>query len=383
MTIRLAILGSTGSIGQQTLDVVREHPEAFDVVALAAGGNLDLLTRQVQEFQPRLVSTAHPSDGSQFPGCTCVCSDEGLLEVATCPEADIVVVATTGHSAIKPALAAIRQGKQLALANKEVIVCAGELLINAAKQAGSEIRPIDSEHSAIWQSLMSSNNRGDVECITLTASGGALRNLPVDQLASVTAEQALAHPNWSMGRKVTIDSATLMNKGLEVIEAHWLFGTSFDQIDVVIHPQSIIHSLVTFVDGSTIAQLGLPDMRVPIQYALTYPDRLPSPGRQLNLSELGALEFASPDRERYPALELAFEAGRAGATYPTVLSAADEIAVDAFLNGRIAFGEIVSIVQSTVDGHHPALGELTLEAIEQADQWARQFAEQRIIRAHR
>lgn len=378
MTIRLAILGSTGSIGRQTLDVVREHPDAFEVVALAGGANQDLLAQQVREFQPGLVSTLHPSDENQFPGCTCVCSDEGLLEVATCADADIIVVATTGHSAIKPALAAIRQGKQLALANKEVIVCAGELLIDAATQAGSDIRPIDSEHSAIWQCLMSSHVAQDVERITLTASGGALRNLPVDQLPGVTAEQALAHPNWSMGRKVTIDSATLMNKGLEVIEAHWLFKMPFDRIDVVIHPQSIIHSLVTFVDGSTIAQLGLPDMRVPIQYALTYPGRLPSPERRLNLSELGTLEFTPPDRGRYPALEIACEAGKAGSTYPTVLSAADEIAVDAFLDGRIAFGEIIDIVRSAVDDHQPEPGSLTLEAIEHADRWARDFAERQI-----
>lgn len=378
MTTRLAILGSTGSIGRQTLDVVREHRDHFDVVALAAGDNLDVLAAQVKEFQPRLVSTLQPCDEDRFPGCHCVCSEDGLLEVATTGDADIVVVATTGHSAIKPTLAAVRAGKQVALANKEVVVCAGELLMGAAREAGVAIRPVDSEHSAIWQCLLGERGPRRPERITLTASGGALRTLPAVQLPHVTVEQALAHPNWTMGPKVTIDSATLMNKGLEVIEAHWLFDMPYDQLDVVIHPQSIIHSLVTFADGSTLAQLGIPDMRIPIQYALTYPDRLPAPGRHLNLAEMGPLEFSAPDRERYPALDLAYAAGRAGGTYPTVLSASDEVAVEAFLAGDITYGQLIDTVQAVLDIHRPEPGALSLEMIDRADSWARSEADERI-----
>lgn len=373
MTVRLAILGSTGSIGCQTLDVVREFPEHFSVVALAAGTNLDLLHDQVREFTPSLVSTSQPCDASRFAPCEVLCEDDGLRAVATHPDADIVVVATTGHSAIVPTLDALREGKEVALANKEVVVCSGEILIPAADEAGVEIRPIDSEHSAIWQCLKASGTTSDIARITLTASGGALRDLPVEQLSSVTAEQALAHPNWVMGAKVTIDSATLMNKGLEVIEAHWLFSASYDQIDVVIHPQSLVHSMVTYIDGSTMAQLGIPDMRVPIQYALTYPDRIRADSRQLNLLEMGTLEFGPPDRQRYPALDLAYQAGRSGSTYPTVLSAADEVAVDAFLHGRISFGSITELVADALDSHNPASGSLTLDAIHDADRWARQW----------
>ena len=371
MTTRLAILGSTGSIGSQTLDVVRGLPDHFSVVALAAGGNLDLLAEQVREFQPSLVSTSRPCDGELFSPCEVLCDDEGLLAVATHPDADIVVVATTGHSAIVPTLQALKAGKEVALANKEVVVCAGDLLVAAADDAGIEIRPIDSEHSAIWQCLKARGATDDVRSITLTASGGALRDVPIEQLSTVTADQALAHPNWVMGAKVTIDSATLMNKGLEVIEAHWLFRTSYDRIDVVIHPQSLIHSMVTYSDGSTLAQLGIPDMRVPIQYALTYPDRLPAPDRHLNLARMETLEFREPDRERFPALDLAYAAGRAGATYPTVLSAADEIAVDAFLQNAIHFGSITALVEQVLEEHNPESGILSLEAISAADEWAR------------
>ncbi len=380
MTTRLAILGSTGSIGSQTLDVVRSLPEYFSVVALAAGSNLDLLDEQVREFKPTTVSTSTPCEPSRFSGCDVVCEDEGLMAVATHPDADIVVVATTGHSAIVPTLKALEAGKEVALANKEVVVCAGELLIPAADAAGIEIRPIDSEHSAIWQCLKSRGTTDDVQAITLTASGGALRDLPIAQLPDVTAEQALAHPNWVMGAKVTIDSATLMNKGLEVIEAHWLFRTDYDRIDVVVHPQSLIHSMVTYCDGSTMAQLGIPDMRVPIQYALSYPERLPAPDRHLNLAEMGTLEFRKPDEQRFPALSLAYQAGRAGSTYPTVLSAVDEVAVDAFLAGQIRFGQITALIHEILDLHHPDSGRLTLEAIHEADDWARSRAAEMIQR---
>jgi 1-deoxy-D-xylulose-5-phosphate reductoisomerase len=374
MTTRLAILGSTGSIGQQTLDVVRELPEHFSVVALAAGTNLDALEEQVREFSPSLVSTSQQCDAARFAPCHVLCEDEGLRAVATHPDADLVVIATTGHSAMVPTLEALDAGKQIALANKEVVVCAGEILIPRADAAGIEIRPIDSEHSAIWQCLKARGTTDDIAKITLTASGGALRDLPVVDLPTVTAEQALAHPNWVMGAKVTIDSATLMNKGLEVIEAHWLFRTDYDQIDVVIHPQSLVHSMVTFVDGSTMAQLGIPDMRVPIQYSLTYPDRIVSTDRHLDLLNMGKLEFAPPDHQRFPALNLAYKAGRAGSTYPTILSAVDEVAVNAFLNNRITFGAITSLVERALDAHSPVSGAVTLESIHDADEWARRTA---------
>jgi 1-deoxy-D-xylulose-5-phosphate reductoisomerase len=378
MTTTLAILGSTGSIGRQTLDVVREHPDHFRVVGLAAGGNLDLLASQAREFSPRLVCTSQRCDADLFEPCPVVSGNEGLLEIATMHDAEMIVVATSGHSAIKPTLAAMEAGKQVALANKEVVVCAGEILMRTAGQTRTLIRPIDSEHSAIWQCLASGNPEREVTRITLTASGGALRNLPIEQLGHVTVEQALAHPNWTMGPKVTIDSASLMNKGLEVIEAHWLFDVPYSSLDVVIHPQSIVHSMVTFIDGSTLAQLGVPDMRVPIQYALTYPERISSTDRHLNLIDMGTLEFYPPDLNRYPALGLARQAGEAGSTYTTVLSAADEVAVQAFIQGRIHFGEITELVEFALDEHRPPRGQLTLEAIEEADHWARDMAESRI-----
>lgn len=382
MTTRLAILGSTGSIGQQTLDVVRQLPERFSVVALAAGSNLDLLGDQVQEFRPSLISTISADQSHNFPDCECMNGDSGLSAVATHPDADMVVVATTGHSAIVPTIQALREGKEVALANKEVIVCAGEIIMREAVEAGIAIRPIDSEHSAIWQCLLARGTTDDVAKITLTASGGALRDIPLDQLPDVTVDQALAHPNWVMGAKVTIDSATLMNKGLEVIEARWLFDTEFDNLDVVIHPQSLIHSMVTFTDGSTMAQLGIPDMRVPIQYALTAPERIAAPDRHLDLTAMGTLEFRPPDLERFPALKLANQAGRAGLTYPTVLSAVDEIAVDQFLAGNIRFGDITDLVDRTLQAHIPSGTQVTLEAIQEADRWAREFADQLIATAN-
>jgi 1-deoxy-D-xylulose-5-phosphate reductoisomerase len=374
MTTRLAILGSTGSIGRQTLDIVRSLPERFSVVAIAAGENLPVLEAQVNEFRPQLVSTSVRCSPDRFAPSRAVHGDEGLTAVATHPDADIVVIATSGHSAIVPTLEAISSGKEIALANKEVVVCAGELLMLAAKQAGISIRPVDSEHSAIWQCLMARGANNEIASITLTASGGALRDVPVDDLPTVTALQALAHPNWKMGPKVTIDSATMINKGLEVIEAHWLFDVPFDQIDVVIHPQSLVHSLVTYRDGSTMAQLGVPDMRVPIQYALTYPARIPAPDRALNIADIGALEFRKPEMERYPGLSLCYEAGRAGSTYPTVLSAADEVAVESFLKDEIPYGALADVIRHTIDLHRPETRELSLRAIHEADEWARRVA---------
>ncbi|ACZ39174.1 1-deoxy-D-xylulose-5-phosphate reductoisomerase [Sphaerobacter thermophilus] len=375
MRQRLAILGSTGSIGRQTLGVVDHLPDRFEVVALAAGHNAELLQEQVDRYRPRLVSVADGCDPRTIQAPEVLSGAEGLEAVATMPEADIVVVATSGHSAIRPTLEAIRRGKTIALANKEAIVCAGEILVGEARRRGVEIRPVDSEHSAVWQCLSVRHQESEVDRVTLTASGGPFRDTPAAELATVTVEQAMAHPTWRMGSKVTVDSATLMNKGLEVIEAHWLFDLPYERIDTVIHPQSIVHALVSFADGSVVAHLAVPDMRLPIQYALTYPERPPAPHLRLDIAALGRLEFSPPDPERFPALELARAAGEAGSTYPTVLSSADEVAVAAFIAGRLGFTGIVDVVRAVLDRHQPAPGPLTLEAIAEADAWARREAE--------
>ena len=375
MRQRLAILGSTGSIGRQTLAVVDHLPDRFEVVALAAGHNAELLQEQVDRYRPRLVSVADGCDPRTIQAPEVLSGAEGLEAVATMPEADIVVVATSGHSAIRPTLEAIRRGKTIALANKEAIVCAGEILVGEARRRGVEIRPVDSEHSAVWQCLSVRHQESEVDRVTLTASGGPFRDTPAAELATVTVEQAMAHPTWRMGSKVTVDSATLMNKGLEVIEAHWLFALPYERIDTVIHPQSIVHALVSFADGSVVAHLAVPDMRLPIQYALTYPERPPAPHLRLDIAALGRLEFSPPDPERFPALELARAAGEAGSTFPTVLSSADEVAVAAFIAGRLGFTGIVDVVRAVLDRHQPAPGPLTLEAIAEADAWARREAE--------
>ncbi|MGH2532486.1 MAG: 1-deoxy-D-xylulose-5-phosphate reductoisomerase [Thermomicrobiales bacterium] len=373
-TLGVTVLGSTGSVGRQTLDVIAHHPDRFRVVALAAGSNLALLQDQIARHHPTLVAvdqeSAEPGAALDHPAI--LRGHDGLIAAATHPDVDVVVVATSGHSAIIPTARAIEAGKTIALANKETIVCAGELIVPLAHTHGVTIRPIDSEHSAIWQSL--GNARGqDVERLILTASGGPFRTMPAEQIANVTVEDALDHPTWKMGGKITIDSATMMNKGLELIEAHWLFDVPYGRIDVLVHPESIIHSLVEFRDGSQIAQLSLPDMRLPIQYALTYPDHLPGPCRRLSLAEVGALHFEPPDVERFPALRLARDAGVAGSTYPTVLSAADEVAVDAFVGGRIAFPTIAEIVARALDAHRPETG-LSWESIAAADRWGRATA---------
>jgi 1-deoxy-D-xylulose-5-phosphate reductoisomerase len=280
-----------------------------------------------------------------------------------------VVVATSGHDAILPTIAAIEASKVIALANKETLVCAGEIIMPLVQQRGTSLRPVDSEHSAIWQALQGSRHH-DIARLIITASGGPFRTLDARELASVTANDALAHPTWAMGAKITIDSASLMNKGLEVIEAHWLFDMPYEQIEVVVHPQSIIHSIVEYVDGSQLAQLGLPDMRTPIQYALSYPARLPRRGERLNLQQIGTLHFQPPDLERFPCLQLARDAGTAGATYPTVLSAADDVAVAAFLEGQISFPSIPDVIAEVVEAHVPET-QVTVEAILAADAWAR------------
>jgi 1-deoxy-D-xylulose-5-phosphate reductoisomerase len=367
----VAVLGSTGSVGRQTLDVLSLMSDQFRVVALAAGNNYQLLAEQVRRVHTDYVALdAAPPADSDLPGTLGV-GPEGLMAAATHPEADVVVVATSGHAAIDPTFAAVAAGKTIVLANKETIVCAGELIMPFAREHGVEIRPADSEHSAIWQCLQAAP-KANISRLIVTASGGPFRGATLEQLRTVTAADALSHPTWSMGNKITIDSATLMNKGLEVIEARWLFDVPYRQIDVVVHPESIVHSLVEFVDGSHLAQLGLPDMKLPIQYALTSPNRSPNPWPRLSLTEIGSLHFEPPDLTRFPALALARQAGEAGSTYPTVLSSADEIAVAEFLSGRLTFLDIAAVISDVLD-HHSAPSTLTREAITEADDWARRF----------
>ncbi len=370
MVTRIALLGSTGSVGRQTLDVIERHPDTFEVVALAAGKNLDLLREQVRRHRPKLVVSTAPA--SDFVGIESLQTPDGLEAAATRTDVDLVVFATSGHDAIPATMAAIAAGKHVALANKEAIVCAGDVIMPLARAHGVTIRPIDSEHSAIWQALASGPS-ASVSRIILTASGGPFRTTPAEALARVTYEQALKHPNWNMGAKITVDSATLANKGLEVIEAHHLFDTPIDRIDVVVHPEQIIHSLVEYEDGNTLAQLSNPDMRLPIQYALTWPGRLPFPAKPLDLPAIAGLSFEPPDVERFPALRIAREAGTAGKTYPTVYSAADEIAVEAFAHGRIRFVDIPGVIEATLAAHDAATV-ASLDDVLDADTWARREA---------
>lgn len=371
MVTRIALLGSTGSIGRQTLDVIEQHPESFKLVTIAAGRNIDELRKQVRKHRPALVVTG--SSETNIEGIETLPTPEGLTAAATHPDVDLVVFATSGHQAIPATIEAIKHGKQVALANKEAIVCAGDIIMPLAKAHGVTIRPIDSEHSAIWQSLASGPPHA-VQRITLTASGGPFRTTPTRELEGVTYEQALKHPNWSMGSKITVDSATLVNKGLELIEAHHLFGLGLNHIDIVVHPEQIIHSLVEFNDGNTIAQLSFPDMRLPIQYALTYPDRLPNDAaRRLDLVSIRSFTFESPDTTRFPALRLAREAGEAGATYPTVYSAVDEVAVDAFANRQLAFQGIAHLIEAVLERHEPH-AIMALDDVLHADSWARREA---------
>ena len=366
---RLAILGSTGSIGRQTLQVVRSLPSRFRVVALAAGQNTDLLAQQIDEFRPDF---AHCQTGPPPARPTAAFQCLSPEEIARRSDVDMVVIATSGKAGLLPTLSAVTAGKDVALANKESLVMAGEIIIRAAKANGARILPVDSEHSAVWQCL-----RGEEQPaarVILTASGGPFRSFTPDELERVTTDQALNHPSWRMGRKVTIDSATLMNKGLEVIEAHWLFDLPYDRIEVVVHPQSIIHSMVEFADGSIKAQMGYPDMRLPIQYALTYPERLPNEELpRIEWSSVKELTFEQPDPERFPCLVMAIEAGKVGGTQPAVLCAADEAAVDLFLSGGIRFTDIARLVAKVL-AEHRTVADPTLEDIIAADGWARQRA---------
>ncbi|MFC1991822.1 1-deoxy-D-xylulose-5-phosphate reductoisomerase [Chloroflexota bacterium] len=369
---RLAVLGSTGSIGQQTLEVVRALPHHFKIVGLAAGQNLDLLAKQIKEFKPGFVY--HQGSGQPLHQAG---TDYELIspeEMASHPLVDTVVIASSGKAGLIPTLAAVRAGKDIALANKESLVMAGELITKEAKLNNARILPIDSEHSAIWQCL-----NGEIQPaarIILTASGGPFRQYSPAQLEGVTVEQALKHPSWQMGNKVTIDSATLMNKGLEIIEARWLFDMPLDNIRVLVHPQSIIHSMVEFIDGSIKAQLSYPDMRLPIQYALSYPERLPNPQlRNLDWDEINKLTFEQPDFDTFPCLKLAIEAGKKGGTYPAVLCASDEVAVELFLSRFIKFTDIAGLVERTL-ADHKASTQPGLEEIIAADTWAREKVSQ-------
>jgi len=368
---RLAVLGSTGSIGRQTLEVARSLGERVRVVALAAGRNHGLLLEQAREFSPLALWCADRRRHTELLAA-CDARWSSMEEIATRPDVDIVVVATSGRAGLAPTLAALRAGKTVALANKEVLVMAGNLVTAAARAGGGQLRPVDSEHSAIWQCLWG-EDASAIRRLILTASGGAFRDRPVAELASVTAAEALRHPTWNMGRKVTVDSATLLNKGFEAIEARWLFDVPLERIDVLMHRESIVHSLVEFTDGSVKAQLAPPDMRLPIQAALTYPDRLSSLATRLDLAELGSLTFSEPDVERYPCLKLALEAGRRGGTYPTVLAGADEVAVERFLRGEIRFDEIARVIESVLSGH-TSMDDPDLEDILAADDWARRQA---------
>lgn len=375
----VVLLGSTGSIGTSTIKVAEDLPDRIRLLGLAAGNNSELLLEQTRKHRPQAISIADPAKANelrQLLGATTeVCSgSEGLLRLATLPAADIVLIAIVGTAGLQPALAAIRAGKDIAIASKEILVMAGEIVMREARQHGVRVLAVDSEHSAIFQCL-DGKPPSSVRHLWLTASGGPFRTLPKEAFASITVEQALKHPSWVMGRKITIDSATLFNKGLEMIEARWLFDIEMERVGVVVHPQSVVHSMVEFVDGSMLAQLSTPDMCLPIQYALTYPDRVPSARVQTSLAGLGSLTFEEPDPDRFPALSLARRAGEAGGTLPAVLNAANEVAVEAFVNRQISFPQISEMVRRTLERHHP-VSHPTLEQILAADAWARKEAAQ-------
>ncbi|MFC2045741.1 1-deoxy-D-xylulose-5-phosphate reductoisomerase [Chloroflexota bacterium] len=369
---QLVVLGSTGSIGQQTLDIVRAFPERFKVLGLSAKNNVSLLTEQIKEFQPSYVN--YPEDDTRFeeiqPSLTANKAELLPLDnIIGQSQADIVVIAISGSAGLIPTLTAVKAGKTVALANKESLVMAGEIIIREAEINNASILPIDSEHSALWQCLI--NEKQNVSQLILTASGGPFLHHTQLQLEEATTEQALMHPSWQMGRKITIDSATMINKGFEVIEAHWLFQVPFDNIKVLVHPQSIVHSMVEFIDGSIKAQLSCPDMRLPIQYALSYPERFSNPQLpKLDLDRLSNLTFEEPDFDKFPCLKLSIAAGRKGGTYPTVLCVADEVAVELFLSQLISFPDIPRIIEQVLEKHQSIVNP-TLDDILAADKWTR------------
>ncbi|MCK8816493.1 1-deoxy-D-xylulose-5-phosphate reductoisomerase [Natroniella sulfidigena] len=375
---KISILGSTGSIGKQTLEVIDNLTDDFEVLALTANQNVELLTAQVKKYKPQYAVLMNEEAATELKynlkdlQTEVLVGKSGLIKAATLAEIDLVVNAVVGAVGVKPTLEAIKAGKDIGLANKETLVTAGEIVMREAKQYGVSILPIDSEHNAIFQALQGEEQE-QVSRIILTASGGPFREANATDLEEVTVEQALNHPNWDMGGKITIDSATLMNKGLEVIEAKWLFDLDFEQIDVVVHPQSIVHSLVEYQDHSMLAELGLPDMKVPIQYVLTYPKRKENRLESLELAEVGKLTFEEPKRELFPCLDFAYQAGKIGGTMPAVLNAANEIAVAQFLNGELKFIQIPQIIQKVMEAHQ-SVKNPTLDDILAADSWAREQA---------
>jgi 1-deoxy-D-xylulose-5-phosphate reductoisomerase len=373
----VVLLGSTGSIGTSTVKVVDDLPDRLRLVGLAAGNNLELLLEQTRKHQPEAISINDQAKAAELRNLlgtrTEVSSgSDGLLKLATLPAADIVVIAIVGTAGLQPALAAIRAGKDIAVASKEILVMAGEIVMNEARKEGVRVLAVDSEHSAIFQCL-DSKPPASVRRLWLTASGGPFRTTPKNEFASITVERALKHPSWVMGRKITIDSATLFNKGLEMIEARWLFDIEISRVAVVVHPQSVVHSMVEFVDGSMLAQLSTPDMCLPIQYALTYPERAVSSRVQTDLAKIGALTFEEPDLDRFPAVDLARKAGDRGGTLPAVLNAANEVAVEQFCNGRLNFSQIPEVVRHTMD-RHESISHPSLLQILAADSWARHEA---------
>ena len=384
---KISILGSTGSIGQSTLSVVEKFPDRFRVVGLAAGNNVDILEKQVRRFMPAMVSVVSPLAAESLKKR---CADvknvsifsgvEGMIRVAAAEEAQITVSAIVGTAGLVPTMAAIRAGKTIALANKEVLVTAGELVMAECRGRGVKLFPVDSEHSAIFQCLHAGADK-DVRKLILTASGGPFRSFSKKDLVKVTLAQALKHPNWSMGRKITIDSATMMNKGLEVIEARWLFDMKPEMITVLVHPQSIVHSMVEYTDGAVVAQLGMPDMKGPIAYALSYPERLGDVSPALDLAAVGTLTFEKPDLERFPCMAYAYNALEAGGSMPAVLSAANEVAVKYFLDEKIDYTDIARVIKTTMDAHTPSPVRVVEDALK-ADLWAREEAE-KIVEAVR
>ena len=380
----IAILGSTGSIGVSTVEVVLQNPSRFTICALAAGRNIELMKKQIERFRPRIASVIDKDHAERLRDMLgrssetkILWGEEGYREVATCQGVEMVLSAIVGAAGLLPTVDAIEAGKDIALANKETMVMAGSLVVEKAKSMGVNILPVDSEHGAIFQCLIG-HNKADVRKIILTASGGPFFRLPKEKMQDVTLEDALKHPNWDMGAKITIDSASMMNKGLEVIEAKWLFDIDIDKIDVLIHPQSIVHSMVEYIDGSVIAQLGVPDMKGPIAYALSYPERFHDVIAPLSLSNIGTLEFFSPDFDKFKNLDLACRAAARGGTTPAVLNAANEVAVEAFINGTIGFMDLPKVVEEVITGHDPkepqTIGDV-LEADKNGRQRAREVVE--------
>jgi 1-deoxy-D-xylulose-5-phosphate reductoisomerase len=375
---KIVILGSTGSIGTQALQVVDFLKERLKVVGLVSKSNFSLMKEQIEKFKPEMVALEDATSAEALKAqvknekVKILSGQDGIIQVATIPQADLVLCGIVGIAGLIPAFAAIKAGKNVALANKESLVTAGSILMKAAFEAGVQIIPVDGEHGAIFQCLLAEKKCENIRKLILTASGGPFRNKSMDELRCVTLEQALKHPNWKMGKRITVDSATLMNKGFEVIEARWFFNVEFPKIEVIIHPESIVHSMVEFIDGSILAQLSTPDMRLQIQSALTYPERRESLIRPLNLAEVGQLNFQAPDMEKFPCLKYAYEAGEAGGTLPAVLNGADEVVVEAFLNQKVGFLDIPLIIKKTMEAHQ-IVSNPSLDDIIVADKWARNF----------